>query len=115
MFLLTSLRLLIGHQGESLNELQKIVRLIFLKKYQKKINITIDINGYKRKREQTLKEVALTGRARALKNKRVISLNKMNPYDRKIIHSTLASFSDISTISKGSGRSRFVSIKPTRY
>lgn len=108
-------KILIGHRGESLNDLQKILRLIFLKKYKKEITIVIDINGYKRKREQTLKEVALSSRVKALKYNKSINLETMNPYDRRIVHSTLASFADVSTISHGIGRARFVSINPQKH
>lgn len=107
-------KLLIGYRGESLNEFQKILRLIFLKKYKKDIRIVVDVNGYKRKRQQTLKETALSGRIKALTYNKSVNLEKMNPYDRRIIHSTLTSFSDVSTVSRGIGRARFVSINPQK-
>ena len=108
-------QILIGYQGESLQELQKIFKILFANRYNKNINIIIDVNGYRKKREQKLKETAFSGRIKALRSKKTIALKTMNPYDRRIVHSTLAKFSDISTISYGVGKSRFVSIKPNKY
>ena len=105
---------LIGHQGKSLLDVQRIVRLLFATKYNQNIAITIDVNGYRRKRERALRETALSGRIQALRKKKVVELQSMNSYERRVIHATLASFSDISTASKGVGKARCVSIRPTK-
>lgn len=103
---------IIGYQGETLFAFQKMFRLLSSKKYNTELPVVIDVNGYKRKREERIRERAFYGRRDALKSKKSVSLRPMNAYDRRIIHATLSRFSDIATVSQGEGASRFITIKP---
>jgi len=105
---------IIGYQGETLRAFQRIFHLLSSKKYNTERAIVVDVNGYKRKHEERIREKAFFGRRDALKNKKIVSLQPMNAYDRRIIHATLARFSDIATVSQGKGVSRFITIKPVK-
>lgn len=94
-------RSLIGERGVNLHALQLLLRLINLKKYDPEVKLDIDINGYKQKRAEFLREMALGNRRRALEEKRIIELEPMTAFDRRIIHTTLSEFGDVKTESAG--------------
>lgn len=109
--------LLIGKDGETLRALNHI----FKKAVQKKQGFSedenprkvysIDINGYKAKRDSELKNKALMLAERARFFKSAIEMDPMNPYDRMVVHSVFAEIPDITTESTGFGMSRRVVIK----
>jgi len=94
-------RALIGERGVHLGSMQSIFRQISFKKYGSEIFIDIDVNGYKKKRSEFLREFAYSARERVLKEAKELELEPMNAYDRRIIHTTLAEYSDIKTQSTG--------------
>lgn len=109
--------LLIGKDGETLRALNHI----FKKAIQKKLGFTeddeprkiytIDVNGYKAKRDVELKNKALMLAERARFFKSAIEMDPMNPYDRMVVHSVLSETPDIMTESTGFGMGRRVVIK----
>lgn len=109
--------LLIGKDGETLRALNHI----FKKAVQKKQGFSedenprkvysIDINGYKAKRDAELKNKALMLAERARFFKSAIEMDPMNPYDRMVVHSVFTEIPDITTESTGFGMSRRVVIK----
>jgi len=104
-------RQLIGEKGKNLNALQHLVRLIVRKKHGDEIAVDLDINGYKRKRAELLKDMAYFGRTRALRENKDIEMEPMTAFDRRIVHSALSEFSDVETESTGEGRERRIVVK----
>ena len=106
--------ILIGHHGETLDSIQYLVNLSALRKSKQKdgdyVKIVVDIEGYREKREETLRTLARRMAARAVKYKRNVFLEPMNAYERRIIHSELQSFENVSTHSVGADKDRKIII-----
>ena len=105
---------LIGHHGDTLDALQYLANLASAKKNangeRDKSRVTLDIEGYRAKREATLRALARRMGAKALKNRRSIMLEPMNAYERRIIHSEIQNIEGISTNSIGSDSNRKIVI-----
>ncbi|OGZ63056.1 MAG: hypothetical protein A3H51_01055 [Candidatus Spechtbacteria bacterium RIFCSPLOWO2_02_FULL_38_8] len=104
-------RQLIGERGKNLNALQHIIRLIARNKYGDETVVDVDINGYKRKRMEFLRDMALSVRQRALKEHKDIEMEPMTAFDRRAVHSALTEYSDVETESTGEGFERRVVVK----
>jgi spoIIIJ-associated protein len=102
--------LLIGHHGETLDSLQYLANLAANKKVkgekQDYVKITLDIEGYRAKREQALRALARRMAAKVVKGKKSVMLEPMNPYERRIIHSEVQGIEGVSTNSIGSENNR---------
>ena len=102
--------ILIGHHGETLDSLQYLASLAANKKVDGKkeeyVRITVDIEGYRAKREETLRSLARKMAAKVLKYKKSVMLEPMNPYERRIIHSEIQNMEGVSTNSIGSENNR---------
>lgn len=92
---------LIGYRGETLNALQHILSLIANKYTSAKVRVLLNVDGYKEKREKTLEELALKVSKTVIRTNKSITLEPMNAYERKIIHSKLQDMTDIRTHSIG--------------
>lgn len=92
---------LIGYRGETLNALQHILSLIANKHTSAKVRVLLNVDGYKEKREKTLEELALKVSKTVIRTNKSITLEPMNAYERKIIHSKLQNMADIRTHSIG--------------
>ena len=105
---------LIGHHGDTLDALQYLANLASAQKNIKgeriKSRVTIDIEGYRAKREQTLRALARRMAAKALRNKRSVMLEPMSAYERRIIHSEIQGIEGVSTNSIGSDNNRKIVI-----
>ena len=103
---------LIGHHGDTLDGLQYIVNLEANKKAEDegtgKIKITVDIENYRKKREETLRRLARSVAAKVKKYRKSITLEPMSPYERRIIHSEIQQISGVSTNSIGTDNNRKV-------
>lgn len=94
--------LIIGYRGETLDALQYITNLAVNKgRDELHKRVIIDTEGYREKREETLKKLAEKTAFKVRKFKRALKLDPMNPYERRIIHSSLQEFEDITTHSEG--------------
>ncbi len=108
--------ILIGHHGETLDAIQYLVNLSAIRKSRKTgghgdyVKIVVDVENYRTKREDTLRSLARRMAARAVKNKHNVFLEPMNAYERRIIHSELQSYPDVSTHSVGSDKNRKIII-----
>lgn len=104
--------LLIGHHGETLDSLQYLANLAANKKIKgvksEYVKITVDVEGYRAKREETLRTLARRMAAKVLKAKKSVMLEPMNPYERRIIHSEVQGIAGVSTNSIGSENNRRV-------
>ncbi|MBE6643964.1 MAG: KH domain-containing protein [Ruminococcaceae bacterium] len=105
---------LIGHHGDTLDALQYLANLASARKNIKgerdKSRVTIDIEGYRAKREETLRALARRMAAKAIRNKRSVMLEPMSAYERRIIHSEIQSIEGVSTNSIGSDNNRKIVI-----
>ena len=105
---------LIGHHGDTLDALQYLANLASAKKNingeRDKSRVTIDIGGYRAKREETLRALARRMAEKALRNKRSVMLEPMNAYERRIIHSEIQGIEGLSTNSIGSDNNRKIVI-----
>ena len=105
---------LIGHHGDTLDALQYLANLACARKNihgeRDKSRVTLDIEGYRAKREDTLRALARRMAAKALKNKRSVMLEPMSAYERRIIHSEIQSIEGVSTNSIGSDNNRKIVI-----
>lgn len=93
--------ILIGYRGETLYSIQSIIAAIANKNSNEKIRILLDIENYKQKREKTLQDLALKIAKTVERTKKNITLEPMQAYERKIIHSTLQNSSKVKTESIG--------------
>ena len=105
---------LIGHHGDTLDALQYLANLASARKNAKgerdKSRVTIDIEGYRKKREETLRALARRMAQKALRNKRSVMLEPMSAYERRIIHSEIQGIEGVSTNSIGSDNNRKIVI-----
>lgn len=106
---------LIGHHGDTLDALQYLANLVSTTRKNKngerdKSRVTIDIEGYRAKREETLRALARKMADKVLKNKKSVMLEPMNPYERRIIHSEIQNIEGVSTNSIGSENNRKIVI-----
>ncbi len=94
---------LIGHHGETLDALQYLANLAYAKgtSDKPKRRVTLDVEGYREKRAETLRSLARRMSARVLKYKRPVTLEPMNPYERRIIHSEVQNIEGVTTHSIG--------------
>ena len=103
---------LIGHHGDTLDSLQYLANLAANKKQagekREYVKITVDIEGYRAKREETLRTLARRKAELVLKYKKSIMLEPMTPYERRIIHSEVQNVKGVSTNSIGSENNRKV-------
>ena len=105
---------LIGHHGDTLDSLQYLANLAANKKQdgvkREYVKITVDVEGYRAKREQTLRALARRMADKVLKYKKSVMLEPMNPYERRIIHSEIQNIEGVSTNSIGSENNRKIVI-----
>ena len=105
---------LIGHHGDTLDALQYLSNLAANKKSEGEkreyVKITIDVENYRAKREDTLRALARRMASRVLRYKKSVMLEPMNPYERRIIHSEIQGIEGVSTNSIGSEDNRKVVI-----
>ena len=108
------LGILIGRRGETLASLQYLVRLIVAHYQKARVPITIDIEGYKQRRYQALRELALRLAQKAKSSGRSVTLEPMPADERRIIHLALSVNPDVTTQSIEEGEVRKVVILPRK-
>ena len=106
--------LVIGRRGETLDSLQYLTSLVVNKGKSGYIKVTLDTENYRSKREKILIDLAHSKAQRVLKSHKSITLDAMNPYERRIIHSALQDTANITTSSIGAEPNRKVVIKYER-
>lgn len=106
--------LVIGRKGKTLEALQYLVNLIINKGQEERIKVILDTEGYRERRKARLMELAKRLAQRAKEENTEVFLEPMNPYERRIIHTTLAEDPDVETESVGEGMERQVVISPKR-
>ncbi|HAA89704.1 MAG: Protein Jag [Thermoanaerobacterales bacterium 50_218] len=94
-------RFLIGRRGDTLNALQLLVNLVVNKKLTEKVRIILDAEGYRQRREETLRRLARRLSEKVRKTKKDIALEPMTPQERRVIHMELQEDPWVYTVSKG--------------
>lgn len=108
------LGVLIGRRGQTLASLQYLVRLIVSEKLKIWVPINVDVAGYKKRRYESLRSLALRLAEQVKRGRRVITLEPMPADERRVIHLALADHPDVTTQSMGEGEGRKVAIFPKK-
>ncbi len=106
------LSLLIGHHGQTLEAIQELTRMAVARRLDQRVRIIVDIEDYRKQREERLEERARELAERALETGREQELEPMNSYERKLVHDAAAAVGGVETSSRGEEPARFVVIKP---
>lgn len=96
-----NMSLLIGRRGETLDALQYLTSLNVNRGREEYLRVSIDTEGYRAKREEALRKLAVRMAGRAKKSGRRVALEPMNPYERRILHSALQNDPEVTTHSEG--------------
>ena len=105
---------LIGERGQTLSEIQRLLRAVLRRKAESPASfyVDVDVNDYKKKKAEYLKEVAQTAADEVSITQKEKELPSMTPFERRVIHVELVSRTDIVTESVGEEPERRVKIKP---
>lgn len=103
---------LIGRRGETLDALQYIVSLYANRDSKDYRRITLDTEGYRSRREETLRRLARKAASEVRATGRSVAMEPMNPYERRVIHSALQNFDGVTTHSEGEEPNRRIIISP---
>lgn len=118
---------LIGKRGQTLDSLQYLVSLVVNKDSEEYIRVKVDTEDYRERRKETLENLAKNIAYKVKRTKRPVSLEPMNPYERRIIHAALQNDRYVTTKSEGEdpyrhvvvymkpNASRYVSSSSSRY
>lgn len=102
----------IGHRGDTLDALQYLTSIVANREEEDRWRITVDTENYRAKREGTLEALAQKTAQKALKYKKAVALEPMNPHERRIIHAALQDVEGVTTYSTGSEPNRKVIVAP---
>lgn len=92
---------LIGKRGQTLDSLQYLVSLVINKEKNEYVRVKLDTENYRKRRKDTLENLAKNIAFKVKRTKRSVSLEPMNPYERRIIHSALQNDRYVTTHSEG--------------
>ena len=106
--------LLIGKQGQTLDALQYLVTKMVAKQTRRKVRTAIDVEAFRASHHEALALLAQKYGEKVKRSGRPITLNPMNPYDRRIVHMALQEDKDLKTISRGEGLYKKVVISPVK-
>ena len=106
---------LIGKRGQTLDSLQYLVSLVVNKNVENYIRVKVDTENYRQRRKETLENLAKNISYKVKRTKRPVSLEPMNPYERRIIHSALQNDKYVTTHSEGDEPFRHVVVVLRKY
>ena len=106
---------LIGKRGQTLDSLQYLVSLVVNKNAETYIRVKVDTENYRQRRKETLENLAKNISYKVKRTKRPVSLEPMNPYERRIIHSALQNDKYVTTHSEGDEPFRHVVVVLKKY
>ena len=105
---------LIGKRGQTVDSLQYLVSLVVNKESTDYIRVKVDTENYRKRRQDTLENLAKNIAFKVKRTKRTVSLEPMNPYERRIIHSALQNDKFVTTHSEGEEPFRHVVVTMKR-
>ncbi len=105
-------KVLIGERGQTLIEIQHLLRILLRKKIENEFLIELDINDYKKRKEEALREIARDIADEVVFYKKEKILPPMSSYERRIVHISLKDRDDIKTESINEGKERRIVVKP---
>lgn len=105
---------LIGHRGDVLHALQHIVSKIANRQAGSRVPVTIDVEGWRARRNQALEELAAKLARKAKESGKPVAMNPMNAQDRRVVHLALQQDGELTTKSRGEGALRKVVIFPRK-
>ncbi len=112
--------IVIGRRGETLDSIQYLTRLVVNRESENYRRVSINIGDYREKREKTLRSLAHKNASRVAKYGKNVTLEPMNPYERRIIHTAVQDIEGVTSYSIGADADRRVvitlkeGVKPTR-
>ena len=92
---------IIGKRGQTLDSLQYLTSLVVNKEQKDYVRVKLDTENYRKRRKETLENLARNIAYKVKKTRRPVSLEPMNPYERRIIHAALQSDPHVTTHSEG--------------
>lgn len=102
----------IGRRGEVMDSLQYLTGLVVNRGRGDYIRVVLDIEGYRARRAQSLEELADRMAEKVLRSGKAVTLEPMNPYERRIIHSRVQGIEGVTTFSVGEGEDRKIVVAP---
>jgi len=106
-------QILIGQGGQTLFEIQRLLKTILNRKLQKAFYLNLDINDYKEQKVEYLKDIVKDLADQVARTKEERALSPMSAYERRVVHAELSQRADITTESQGEGLARHIVIKPS--
>ena len=107
--------ILIGKRGQTLDSLQYLTSLAVNKNLEDYYKVKVDTEDYRKRRRETLENLAKNIAYKVKRTRRSVNLEPMNPFERRIIHSTLQNDKYVTTHSEGEEPYRHVVVEPKRY
>jgi spoIIIJ-associated protein len=106
--------ILIGKNGKTLEAIQSLVKNYINLYTDEYYVVLIDIGGYKEQRKKQLEILATKTAMEVVKSKVSTKLSRMNAYERRVIHTKLSDWRDVTTVSEGEEPNRYVVISPSK-
>lgn len=103
---------IIGRAGRTLAALEFITNAVINRDEEDRVRVSIDVGGYKRRRDERLRGEARKAAARVRKTGRPVELDAMSAAERRVVHVALADDPDVISESSGEGKNRHVVVKP---
>jgi spoIIIJ-associated protein len=104
--------LLIGRHGQTLDAIQELSRMVVGRRLDRRIRVIVDVEDYRKRREERLEEHARELAQRVRDEGREEELEPMNSYERKLVHDAVADVEGVETESRGMDPERYVVIRP---
>lgn len=104
----------IGRHGETLDSIQYLTNLVLNRHTDERRRVIVDISGYRKRREESLRSLAIRTAEKVIRVGKSYEMEPMNPAERRIIHFALQDFPGVTTFSEGEEPERCVIISPVK-
>lgn len=104
--------ILIGKNGRTMSSMQQLIRQSIQSKLGIKVNVLLDANDYKEKQQKNIERLAVKLAKDVVKTGIEVKMDRMNSFERRLVHNRLTNFKGVTTISEGEEPNRCVVIKP---
>lgn len=104
--------ILIGKNGRTMSSIQDLLRQSIQNQIGVRINIILDANDYKEKQQKNIERLAIKLAKDVVKTGIEVKMDRMNSFERRLVHNRLTNFKGVTTISEGEEPNRYVIIKP---